>query len=76
MLDENGDPELEQVYTVDTGTVPTINTADKKLYGGDQELIDITGSDAAESGVQQAGGSYAVVFGKKLQSSLPRRLRN
>jgi aconitate hydratase 2/2-methylisocitrate dehydratase len=42
VLDENGDPKLEQIYTVDTGTVLTINTADKKLYAGDQELIDIS----------------------------------
>ena len=69
MLDENGDPELEQVYTVDTGTVLTINTADKKLYGGDQELIDISRALTPQK-VEfiKAGGSYAVVFGKKLQS--------
>ncbi|MCH2602029.1 MAG: bifunctional aconitate hydratase 2/2-methylisocitrate dehydratase [Pedosphaera sp.] len=69
VLDENGDPELEQVYTVDTGTVLTINTADKKLYGGDQELIDISRALTPQK-VEfiKAGGSYAVVFGKKLQS--------
>ncbi len=69
VLDKNGDPELEQVYTVDTGTVLTINTADKKLYGGDQELIDISRALTPQK-VEfiKAGGSYAVVFGKKLQS--------
>ena len=69
VLDENGDPKLEQVYTVDTGTVLTINTADKKLYGGDQELIDISRALTPQK-VEfiKAGGSYAVVFGKKLQS--------
>ena len=69
VLDENGDPELEQVYTVDTGTVLAINTADKKLYGGDQELIDISRALTPQK-VEfiKAGGSYAVVFGKKLQS--------
>jgi aconitate hydratase 2/2-methylisocitrate dehydratase len=39
--DDNGEPVLEQVYSVDTGTVLTINTKKKKLYNGDQELIDI-----------------------------------
>ena len=69
VLDENGDPELEQIYTVDTGTVLTINTANKKLYGGDQELIDISRALTPQK-VEfiKAGGSYAVVFGKKLQS--------
>ena len=69
VLDENGDPELEQVYTVDTGTVLTINTTDKKLYSGDQELIDISRALTPQK-VEfiKAGGSYAVVFGKKLQS--------
>ena len=69
VLDENGDPELEQVYTVDTGTVLTINTVDKKLYGDDQELVDISRALTPQK-VEfiKAGGSYAVVFGKKLQS--------
>ena len=69
VLDENGDPELEQVYSVDTGTVLTINTREKKLYNGDQELIDISGALTPQK-VEfiKAGGSYAVVFGKKLQT--------
>ena len=69
VLDENGDPKLKQIYTVDTGTVQTINSADKKLYGGAQELIDISRALTAQK-VEfiKAGGSYAVVFGKKLQS--------
>jgi len=41
---ENGDPILEEVYSVATGTVLTINTKEKKLYNGDQELIDLTKS--------------------------------
>ena len=69
VLDENGDPELEQVYSVDTGTVLTINTREKKLFNGDQELIDISGALTPQK-VEfiKAGGSYAVVFGKKLQT--------
>jgi len=69
VLDENGDPVLEQVYSVDTGTVLTINTKDKKLYNGDEELIDISKALTPQKiEFIKAGGSYAVVFGKKLQS--------
>ena len=47
----------------------TINTADKKLYGGSQELIDISPALTPQKlEFIKAGGSYAVVFGKKLQS--------
>lgn len=41
---ENNEPILEQVYSVATGTVLTINTKTEKLYHGDQELIDISKS--------------------------------
>ena len=69
VMDENGDPELEHVYSVDTGTVLTINTKDKKLYHGDRELIDISRALTPQKmEFIKAGGSYAVVFGKKLQS--------
>ncbi|CAA6676692.1 Aconitate hydratase 2 (EC [Lentimonas sp. CC4] len=67
--DENGDPVLEQAYSVATGTVLTINTKDKKLYNGDQELVDISASLTPQK-VEfiKARGSYAIVFGKKLQT--------
>ena len=69
VLDENGDPVLEQAYSVETGTVLTINTREKKLYNGDQELVDISSALTPQK-VEfiKAGGSYAVVFGKKLQT--------
>jgi len=49
-VDENGniirneknEPILEEAYSVATGTVLTINTKTKKLYNGEQELIDIS----------------------------------
>ena len=69
MHDADGEPILEQVYSVETGTVLTINTKKKKLFKGDQELKDI--SDALTPQKVEfirAGGSYAVVFGKKLQT--------
>ena len=67
--DENGDDVLEQVYSVDTGTVLTINTKEKKLYDGDRELVDVSSALTPQK-VEfiRAQGSYSVVFGKKLQS--------
>ncbi|TNJ45710.1 bifunctional aconitate hydratase 2/2-methylisocitrate dehydratase [Tamlana fucoidanivorans] len=69
VVDANGDPILEQVYSVETGTVLTINTKEKKLYKGDEELMDISASLTPQK-VEfiKAGGSYAVVFGKKIQT--------
>lgn len=69
VLDENEDPVLEQTYSVETGTVLTINTKTKKLYNGDKELVDISSSlTPQKQEFIKAGGSYAVVFGKKLQN--------
>lgn len=69
ILDENGDPVLEQAYSVETGTVLTINSKEKKLYKGETELVDISSALTPQK-VEfiKARGSYAVVFGKKLQS--------
>ena len=69
VLDGKGDAVLEQVYSVDTGTVLTINTKTKKLSNGDKELVDISSALTPQK-VEfiKAGGSYAIVFGKKLQS--------
>ena len=69
VVDENGDPVLEQKYSVETGTVLTINTKTKKLYKGDQELADISAALTPQKmEFIKARGSYAVVFGKKLQT--------
>jgi len=69
VVDDNGDAVLEQTYAVDTGSVLTINTKQKKLYNGDTELADISASFTPQKvEFMRAGGSYAVVFGKKLQS--------
>ncbi len=67
--DENGDVVLEEAYSVATGTVLTINTKEKKLYNGDKELADISSAFTPQKvEFMKAGGSYAVVFGKKLQT--------
>jgi aconitate hydratase 2/2-methylisocitrate dehydratase len=69
VLDEDGEPILEEVYSVRTGTVLTINTKEKKLYNGKYELKDISAALTPQKmEFIKAGGSYAVVFGKKLQT--------
>jgi aconitate hydratase 2/2-methylisocitrate dehydratase len=66
---ESGDPVLEEVYSVATGTVLTINTKTKKLYNGEKELIDISKAFTPQKlEFIKAGGSYAIVFGKKIQT--------
>lgn len=66
---ENGDIVLEEKYSVATGTVLTINTKEKKLYNGETELKDISKSFTPQKlEFIRAGGSYAIVFGKKIQT--------
>jgi len=70
VLDKNGDPVLEQAYSIDNGTVLTINTKTQKLYDDTgKELVDISSALTPQK-VEfiKAGGSYAIVFGKKLQN--------
>ena len=67
--DEDGDVVLEEAYSVATGTILTINTKEKKLYNGSEELADISSAFTPQKiEFMKAGGSYAVVFGKKLQT--------
>ncbi|MEC4114976.1 bifunctional aconitate hydratase 2/2-methylisocitrate dehydratase [Myroides pelagicus] len=69
VLNEKGEPVLEEVYSVATGTVLTINTKAKKLYNGEKELIDIAKALTPQKmEFIKAGGSYAIVFGKKIQT--------
>ena len=71
VLDGNENPILDQAYSVETGTVLTINTKDKKLYDdkGEKELADLSASFTPQKlEFIKAGGSYAIVFGKKLQA--------
>ncbi|MEM6554019.1 MAG: aconitase family protein, partial [Planctomycetota bacterium] len=67
--DDNGDPVLEEAYSVETGTVLTINTKEKKLYKDGAVVKDIAKSFTPQKiEFMKAGGSYAIVFGKKLQT--------
>jgi len=71
ILNNDGNPVLEQKYSVETGTVLTINTKTKKLLneGGDEEHADLASSFTPQKReFMKAGGSYAIVFGKKLQN--------
>ena len=69
VLDLDGEPVIEEVYSVKTGTILTINTKTKKLYNGEKELSDISAAFTPQKmEFMQAGGSYAIVFGKKLQT--------
>jgi aconitate hydratase 2/2-methylisocitrate dehydratase len=71
VLDENDEPVLEKAYSVETGTVLTINLKEKKLYKGEKELIDISASLTPQKlEFIKAGGSYAIVFGKKLKKEM------
>jgi len=67
--DESGDPVLEETYSVETGTVLTINTKEKKLYKDGKAVKDISAALTPQK-VEfiKAGGSYAIVFGKKIQT--------
>lgn len=72
VVDADGEPVLERVFSIDTGTVLTINTRTQKLYNedGSAELCDIASALTPQKlEFIRAQGSYAVVFGKKLQAT-------
>ena len=71
ILNNDDSPILEEKYSVETGTVLKINTKQKKLLDekGSEELADLTSSFTPQKlEFMKAGGSYAIVFGKKLQT--------
>ena len=70
ILNNDGEPILEQSYSVDTGTVLVINTKKKKLYGEDgKELVDISSSFTPQKmEFIRAGSSYSIIFGKSIGS--------
>ncbi|MEM7189485.1 MAG: bifunctional aconitate hydratase 2/2-methylisocitrate dehydratase, partial [Pseudomonadota bacterium] len=71
ILNNEGNPILVQKYSVETGTVLKINSKTRKLYDetGEEELVDLSSSFTPQKAeFMKAGGSYAVVFGKKLQT--------
>ncbi len=69
VTDANGDAVLEEAYSVATGTVLTIDTVTKKLFNGAEQVADISSAFTPQKmEFMKAGGSYAVTFGKKLQT--------
>ncbi len=69
ICNENGEPILKQKFSVDTGTLFTINTKSKKLYFNDNIIMDLSSSFTPQKlEFMRAGGSYSIVFGKKLQT--------
>ena len=71
ILNNDGNPVLEEKYSVETGTVLTIDTKNQKLTNDDEskELRDLSASFSPQNiEFIKAGGSYAVEFGKKLQT--------
>ncbi len=70
ILNNDGNPVLEQKYSVATGTVLKIDTKSHKLLSEDgDELVDVSSSFTPQKmEFMKAGGSYAIVFGKKLQT--------
>lgn len=77
VLDDNNEPVLKQTYSVETGTLLTINTKTKKLYKEGKEVMDISSAFTPQKiEFMKAGGSYAVVFGKKLQTFAAKALNS
>ena len=69
VVDKEGETILEEIYSVATGTVLTINTKEKKLYKDGFVVKDVSAAYTPQKiEFMKAGGSYAVVFGKKLQT--------
>ena len=69
VVDKEGEPILEETYSIATGTVLTINTKEKKLYKDGVVVKDVSAAFTPQKiEFMKAGGSYAVVFGKKLQT--------
>ncbi|WP_417743698.1 bifunctional aconitate hydratase 2/2-methylisocitrate dehydratase [Salipiger sp.] len=70
ILNNDGNPVLEQKYSVATGTVLKIDTKAMKLTDENgKELVDVSSAFTPQKvEFMKAGSSYAIVFGKKLQT--------
>lgn len=70
ILNNEGNPILDQKFSVATGTVLKIDTKAKTLRDeAGNELVDIASSFTPQKmEFMKAGSSYAIVFGKKLQT--------
>ncbi|KAA3499718.1 bifunctional aconitate hydratase 2/2-methylisocitrate dehydratase [Agrobacterium tumefaciens] len=70
ILNNDGNPVLEQKYSVETGAVLKIDAKNYKLRDENgTELVDLSSSFTPQKmEFMKAGSSYAIVFGKKLQT--------
>jgi aconitate hydratase 2/2-methylisocitrate dehydratase len=70
ILNNDGNPVLEQKYSVETGTVLKIDAKNYKLRDENgTELVGLSSSFTPQKmEFMKAGSSYAIVFGKKLQT--------
>ncbi|MFC4254993.1 bifunctional aconitate hydratase 2/2-methylisocitrate dehydratase [Altererythrobacter xixiisoli] len=70
IINNDGNPVLEQLFSVETGTVLKIDVKGKKLRDdAGKELVDIASAFSPQKmEFMKAGSSYAIVFGKKLQT--------
>ncbi|QGP78734.1 bifunctional aconitate hydratase 2/2-methylisocitrate dehydratase [Sphingobium sp. CAP-1] len=70
ILNNDGNPVLEEKFSVETGTVLKIDVKNKKLTDeAGNELVDVAGAFTPQKmEFMKAGSSYAIVFGKKLQT--------
>lgn len=70
ILNNDGNPVLEEKFSVATGTVLKIDVKNKKLTDeAGNELADVASAFTPQKmEFMKAGSSYAIVFGKKLQT--------
>ncbi len=70
ILNNDGNPILEQKFSVETGTVLTLDAKGKMLRDETgKELVDVAAAFTPQKmEFMKAGSSYAIVFGKKLQT--------
>jgi aconitate hydratase 2/2-methylisocitrate dehydratase len=70
ILNNDGNPVLEEAFSVATGTVLKIDVKNKKLTDeAGNELVDVASAFTPQKmEFMKAGSSYAIVFGKKLQT--------
>lgn len=70
IINNDGNPILEQKFSVETGTILKIDAKNKKLCDENgKELVDVAAAFTPQKvEFMKAGSSYAIVFGKKLQT--------
>ncbi|WP_298399450.1 bifunctional aconitate hydratase 2/2-methylisocitrate dehydratase [Sphingobium sp.] len=70
ILNNDGNPVLEEAFSVATGTVLKIDVKNRKLTDeAGNELVDVAAAFTPQKmEFMKAGSSYAIVFGKKLQT--------